>query len=222
MVSRLCMGVAMRHLVENPESGLFQAFRAAEKALKQTPEWLGADPDKKPGCTLCLARIEPSGEYSILQIGDCRAYSVDASDSPKANLITADQNLVINSTSLVLKSMPDSIENLSPAQKDAYVNFRNLVGHFLGESAARFTANCYRGALKPNEHLVLASDGVGDVMTKKDVAGAFSMPAGPSSAAQKIIELACGRCAPVDYENPYGQTVFGKPDDAISIVFRMP
>lgn len=213
-MARLCVGASLDALSSDHMASFREIIGAAHKKIISLPEFsLGG----KPGAAAVLARIKPDGFATVCWIGDCRAYSV--SKAGAAQLLTADFGAA-NRENLVLKFAPDGLDHLAESQKFSYLSQRNLLTSYIGlMGEAPKVAHI---PLAPGDCLVLCSDGIGDVMTKRDISDSVFGKT-PLDAARALVDLAASRAEHREYENAHGEIVFGKVGDDISaIVFKMP
>jgi serine/threonine protein phosphatase PrpC len=212
--ARISLEACLAALCNDPADTLISVITKANKAVLEA---LQKENDGTSGAAAVIARIKPEGFAAIGWLGDCRAYV--ARKDGKCELITVDHGK-FNRENLVLPFCPDGLDRLSKKQIQNYLSQRELLESFIGKMEIP-PSNIFC-QLESGDSLVLCSDGIGDVMTKREIGNAVKGKK-PDEAAQALVGIARSRGLHQEYENKFGERIFGKQgDDITAIVYRQP
>ena len=162
-----------------PSSGDLE--RTVEQANAAIWDAACADSEKEGmGTTLVCALVAPSGEVTIANVGDSRAYAVADGE---AQLVTVDHTWVTEQVRAGQLSEDEARH--SP--------YRNLLTRSLG-ATPRVQVDLFRGLrLEPGDALVLCSDGVTTYLEPTDVSQVVAQAATAKQAAERLVKLAVRR-----------------------------
>jgi protein phosphatase len=163
------------------ESSQAELERAVEQANEAIWEAACADVEKEGmGTTLVCALVGATGEVTIANVGDSRAYAVT---DGQARLVTVDHTWVSDQVRLGQLSAEEA--RTSP--------YRHLLTRSLG-ATPRVQVALYRDVrLAPGDALVLCSDGVTSYLDSKDLSREVAQAETAQQAAERLVKLAVRR-----------------------------
>jgi PPM family protein phosphatase len=178
VASALAVESLERAYSESRETQLAQAVEQANAAIWDAA---CADVEKEGmGTTLVCALVAPSGEVTIANVGDSRAYAVA---DGQARLVTIDHTWVTDQ--VLAGQISEEEARTSP--------YRHLLTRSLG-ATPRVQVDLFRGLrLEPGDALVLCSDGVTTYLDPKDVSRAVGQAENAQQAAERLVKLAVRR-----------------------------
>jgi len=154
---------------------------AVQLANRSIWEAAAADVDKEGmGTTLVCALVTANGEVAIANVGDSRAYAVQAG---AAELVTIDHTWV--NQQVLGGQMSEREARVSP--------YRNLLTRALG-TTPRVQVDLFESVkLAPGDALVLVSDGVTGYLGSADVARIVRESASAQESAERLVSEAVSR-----------------------------
>jgi PPM family protein phosphatase len=132
------------------------------------------------GTTLVCAIVDASGEISLANVGDSRAYAVSGG---QARLVTIDHTWVTDQVRAGQMSPEDA--RISP--------YRNLLTRSLGAQPLVQVDVFDDLRLESGDALVLCSDGVTTYLDARDVSHEVAAAASAQDAAERLVKLAVRR-----------------------------
>ena len=236
-LTSILVKAAAKKAREDPTAFGDELLLAAHLAFKESSLWSAFPPELRQGSAACAGGVwEANGNGSVCWIGDCRAYIVR--DPIQAELITNDHSTINvplfgqrGRSQQALFFNPDCLEEIvhkNPGVQRTmfmdYVSSRSGLSRFIGKEEMWGDAGAQSAIfhLGPGDYLVLVSDGIGDVMTKKDVAGCIHGNPPDLAAKMLILESQTRNNEGKKYRNKHGQHVLGKQDDKIAMIYRQP
>ena len=154
---------------------------AVEQANAAIWEAACADIEKEGmGTTLVCALVAGSGEVTVANVGDSRAYTVTGG---QARLVTVDHTWVTDQ--VVSGQLTEDEARHSP--------YRHLLTRSLG-ATPRVQVDVFGGLrLEPGDALVLCSDGVTTYLEEADVSQVLDQSPSAQQAAERLVTLAVRR-----------------------------
>ena len=155
--------------------------RAVEHANRAIWEAAAADAEKEGmGTTLVCALVAPSGEVTIANVGDSRAYRVA---DGQADLLTVDHTWVT-----------EQVRSGQMSEREAQVSpYRHLLTRSLG-ATPHVQVDLFSGLrLERGDALVLCSDGVTTYLEPADVSRELAQAQTAQQAAERLVKLAVKR-----------------------------
>ncbi len=156
------------------ERAVLAANRAIWNAAAADPERAGM------GTTLVCALVDATGEASIANIGDSRAYLVSGQE---ARQVTEDHSLVA-----------EMVRAGRMTEEEAQTHpYRNVLSRSLGVEPA-VQVDLYTGLhLRTGDMLVLCSDGVSTYLRTAELPALVRQTLSAQDAAERLVELALNR-----------------------------
>jgi serine/threonine protein phosphatase PrpC len=154
---------------------------AVEQANRAIWEAAAADIEKEGmGTTLVCAVVAASGEVTIANVGDSRAYAFAGG---QARLVTIDHTWVT-----------DQVRSGNMSEREAQFSpYRHLLTRSLG-ATPHVQVDLFSGLrLEPGDALVLCSDGVTTYLEPADVSRELRQSATAQQAAERLVKLAVKR-----------------------------
>ena len=174
---------------EQPAAVLSQAAEAANAAVFHRA---ATDPDCRGMGTTMVAVLVVEGTAYLLNIGDSRAYHINADGIAR---LTRDHSVVED---MVARG------DITPEQARTHPR-KNLITRALG-SEEHIRADLYEKELQPGDFLLLCSDGLSNIVTDQELLYEVIHGGEPSDCCRRLVDITLSR---------------GAPDNVTAVLLRM-
>ena len=164
---------------EQPAAVLSQAAEAANAAVFHRA---ATDPDCRGMGTTMVAVLVVEGTAYLLNIGDSRAYHINADGIAR---LTRDHSVVED---MVARG------DITPEQARTHPR-KNLITRALG-SEEHIRADLYEKELQPGDFLLLCSDGLSNIVTDQELLYEVIHGGEPADCCQRLLNITMSRGAP--------------------------
>lgn len=164
---------------EQPAAVLSQAAEAANAAVFHRA---ATDPDCRGMGTTMVAVLVVEGTAYLLNIGDSRAYHINADGIAR---LTRDHSVVED---MVARG------DITPEQARTHPR-KNLITRALG-SEEHIRADLYEKELQPGDFLLLCSDGLSNIVTDQELLYEVIHGGEPSDCCRRLVDITLSRGAP--------------------------
>ena len=178
--------IAVETVLQNWVSGAaatkpHQALRAAVRAANAAVFTASLDIETRGMGTTCVALAMVEGEAIVANVGDSRCYLVRRR---QCSQVTADHSRVGEMVRMRL---------ITPEQAADHPARSQLTRSLGGEPGIQ--VDLFRNPLMPGDGFVLCSDGLWDLVSRKEIAEALTLPTANDSAG-RLVDMALERGAP--------------------------
>jgi protein phosphatase len=181
VASRLAVESVLQSWVASSATRPHQALRGAVRAANMAVFSASLDRDTHGMGTTCVCLAVVDGEAIVANVGDSRCYLVRRR---QCSQITADHSRVGEMVRMRL---------LTPEQAASHPARSQLTRSLGGEPGVQ--VDLFRNPLLPGDGFVLCSDGVWDLVSRKEIADSMALPIA-NDTAHRLVELALERGAP--------------------------
>ena len=164
---------------EQPAAVLSRAAEAANAAVFHRA---ATDPDCRGMGTTMVAVLVVEGTAYLLNIGDSRAYHINADGIAR---LTRDHSVVED---MVARG------DITPEQARTHPR-KNLITRALG-SEEHIRADLYEKELQPGDFLLLCSDGLSNIVTDQELLYEVIHGGEPSDCCRRLVDITLSRGAP--------------------------
>ena len=164
---------------EQPAAVLSQAAEAANAAVFHRA---ATDPDCRGMGTTMVAVLVVEGTAYLLNIGDSRAYHINADGIAR---LTRDHSVVED---MVARG------DITPEQARTHPR-KNLITRALG-SEEHIRADLYEKELQPGDFLLLCSDGLSNIVTDQELLYEVLHGGEPADCCRRLLDITMARGAP--------------------------
>ena len=164
---------------EQPAAVLSRAAEAANAAVFHRA---ATDPDCRGMGTTMVAVLVVEGTAYLLNIGDSRAYHINADGIAR---LTRDHSVVED---MVARG------DITPEQARTHPR-KNLITRALG-SEEHIRADLYEKELQPGDFLLLCSDGLSNIVTDQELLYEVIHGGEPADCCQRLLDITLSRGAP--------------------------
>ena len=164
---------------EQPAAVLSRAAEAANAAVFHRA---ATDPDCRGMGTTMVAVLVVEGTAYLLNIGDSRAYHINADGIAR---LTRDHSVVED---MVARG------DITPEQARTHPR-KNLITRALG-SEEHIRADLYEKELQPGDFLLLCSDGLSNIVTDQELLYEVIHGGEPADCCQRLLNITMSRGAP--------------------------
>ena len=181
VASRLAVETVLQSWMTGSAARPHQALRSAVRAANMAVFSASLDKETHGMGTTCVALAVVDGEAIVANVGDSRCYLVRRR---QCSQITADHSRVGEMVRMRL---------ITPEQAANHPARSQLTRSLGGEPGVQ--VDLFRNPLLPGDAFVLCSDGVWDLVSRKEIAEAVSLPIAEDTA-ERLVGLALERGAP--------------------------